>query len=223
MVFTPSSSSEFLGDLENSYRRRSIHFDSGVKVPLLPDHIWIVVRGIVKLSCLNEQGDDVLLAIAGPNEPFGDPLTHLDLYEVTTLDHCDLLGLSIQEVTSTPHLNINLMEALMQRTRQSESLIALLGLRGVDNRIKRFLELLAENYGQPCDQGLALNLRLTHQEIASAVSTTRVTVTKVVGQLKESGWLQYDSKQRMVVSHLPSLNVRKNHSQSEILIINVNR
>ena len=211
MVFTPSSSSEFLGDLENSYRRRSIHFDSGVKVPLLPDHIWIVVRGIVKLSCLNEQGDDVLLAIAGPNEPFGDPLTHLDLYEVTTLDHCDLLGLSIQEVTSTPHLNINLMEALMQRTRQSESLIALLGLRGVDNRVKRFLELLAENYGQPCDQGLALNLRLTHQEIASAVSTTRVTVTKVVGQLKEGGWLQYDSKQRMVVSHLPSLNVRKNH------------
>ena len=212
MVFTPSSSSEFLGDLENSYRRRSIHFDSGVKVPLLPDHIWIVVRGIVKLSCLNEQGDDVLLAIAGPNEPFGDPLTHLDLYEVTTLDHCDLLGLSIQEVTSTPHLNINLMEALMQRTRQSESLIALLGLRGVDNRVKRFLELLAENYGQPCDQGLALNLRLTHQEIASAVSTTRVTVTKVVGQLKESGWLQYDSKQRMVVSHLASLYVRKNHS-----------
>ena len=166
----------------------------------------------MKLSCLNEQGDDVLLAIAGPNEPFGDPLTHLDLYEVTTLDHCDLLGLSIQEVTSTPHLNINLMEALMQRTRQSESLIALLGLRGVDKRVKRFLELLAENYGQPCDQGLALNLRLTHQEIASAVSTTRVTVTKVVGQLKESGWLQYDSKQRMVVSHLPSLNVRKNHS-----------
>ena len=212
MVFTPSSSSEFLGDLESSYRRRSIHFDSGVKVPLLPDHIWIVVRGIVKLSCLNEQGDDVLLAIAGPNEPFGDPLTHLDLYEVTTLDHCDLLGLSIQEVTSTPHLNINLMEALMQRTRQSESLIALLGLRGVDNRVKRFLELLAENYGQPCDQGLALNLRLTHQEIASAVSTTRVTVTKVVGQLKESGWLQYDSKQRMVVSHLPSFYVRKNHS-----------
>ena len=212
MVFTPSSSSEFLGDLENSYRRRSIHFDSGVKVPLLPDHIWIVVRGIVKLSCLNEQGDDVLLAIAGPNEPFGDPLTHLDLYEVTTLDHCDLLGLSIQEVTSTPHLNINLMEALMQRTRQSESLIALLGLRGVDNRVKRFLELLAENYGQPCDQGLALNLRLTHQEIASAVSTTRVTVTKVVGQLKESGWLQYDSKQRMVVSHLPSLNGRNNRS-----------
>ena len=210
MVCTPSSSSGFLGDLENSYRRRSIHFDSGVKVPLLPDHIWIVVRGIVKLSCLNEQGDDVLLAIAGPNEPFGDPLTHLDLFEATTLDHCDLLGLSIQDVNTTPHLSSNLMKAMMQRNRQSEALIALLGLRGVENRVKSFLELLAEDYGQPCDQGLKLNLRLTHQEIASAVSTTRVTVTKVLGQLKESGWMQHDHQQKIIVSHLPSKNASQN-------------
>ena len=210
MVCTPSSSSGFLGDLENSYRRRSIHFDSGVKVPLLPDHIWIVVRGIVKLSCLNEQGDDVLLAIAGPNEPFGEPLTHLDLFEATTHDHCDLLGLSIQDVNTTPHLSNNLMKAMMHRTRQSEALIALLGLRGVENRVKGFLELMAEDYGQPCDQGLKLNLRLTHQEIASAVSTTRVTITKVLGQLKESGWLQYDSKQKTIVSHLPSRNTSEN-------------
>ena len=210
MVCTPSSSSGFLGDLENSYRRRSIHFDSGVQVPLLPDHIWIVVRGIVKLSCLNEQGDDVLLAIAGPNEPFGDPLTHLDLFEATTLDHCDLLGLSIQDVNTTPHLSSNLMKAMMQRTRQSEALIALLGLRGVENRVKSFLELLAEDYGQPCDQGLKLNLRLTHQEIASAVSTTRVTVTKVLGQLKESGWMQHDHQQKIIVSHLPSKNASQN-------------
>ena len=210
MVCTPSSSSGFLGDLENSYRRRSIHFDSGVKVPLLPDHIWIVVRGIVKLSCLNEQGDDVLLAIAGPNEPFGDPLTHLDLFEATTLDHCDLLGLSIQDVNTTPHLSSNLMKAMMQRTRQSEALIALLGLRGVENRVKSFLELLAEDYGQPCDQGLKLNLRLTHQEIASAVSTTRVTVTKVLGQLKESGWMQHDHQQKIIVSHLPGKNASQN-------------
>ena len=214
MVCTPSSSSGFLGDLENSYRRRSIHFDSGVKVPLLPDHIWIVVRGIVKLSCLNEQGDDVLLAIAGPNEPFGEPLTHLDLFEATTLDHCDLLGLSIQDVNTTPHLSNNLMKAMMHRTRQSEALIALLGLRGVENRVKSFLELMAEDYGQPCDQGLKLNLRLTHQEIASAVSTTRVTITKVLGQLKESGWLQYDRKQKLIVSHIPS---RKTSENKEIL------
>ena len=204
MVCTPSNSSEFIGDLENSYQRRLIHFDSGAKVPLLPDHLWIVVRGIVKLSFLNEQGEDILIGLAGANEPFGEPLTHLNLYEATTLDHCDLLGLSMKDVNTNPDLSSSLMKAMMRRTRQSESLIALLGLRGVENRIKSFLELLAEDYGHPCDQGLNLNLRLTHQEIAGAVSTTRVTVTKVLGQLKESGWLQYDNNQRIIVSHLPN-------------------
>ena len=33
----------------------------------------------------------------------------------------------------------------------------------------------------PVDAGLRLNLRLTHQEIASAPSTTRVTVTRILG------------------------------------------
>ncbi|AKN60561.1 transcriptional regulator [Synechococcus sp. WH 8020] len=204
MVCTPSNSSEFLGDLENSYQRRLIHFDSGAKVPLLSDHLWIVVRGIVKLSCLNEQGEDILIGLAGANEPFGEPLTHLNLYEATTLDHCDLLGLSMQDVKTNPDLSNSLMKAMMRRTRQSESLIALLGLRGVENRVKSFLELLAEDYGHPCEQGLKLNLRLTHQEIAGAVSTTRVTVTKVLGQLKESGWLQHDNNQRIIVSYLPN-------------------
>ena len=103
----------------------------------------------------------------------------------------------------------------MHRTRQSEALIALLGLRGVENRVKSFLELMAEDYGQPCDQGLKLNLRLTHQEIASAVSTTRVTITKVLGQLKESGWLQHDSQQKIIVSHLPSRNA---HDTKKIMV-----
>ena len=204
MVCTPSNSSEFIGDLENSYQRRLIHFDSGAKVPLLPDHLWIVVRGIVKLSFLNEQGEDILIGLAGANEPFGEPLTHLNLYEATTLDHCDLLGLSMKDVNTNPDLSRSLMKAMMRRTRQSESLIALLGLRGVENRVKSFLELLAEDYGHPCEQGLKLNLRLTHQEIAGAVSTTRVTVTKVLGQLKESGWLQHDNNQRIIVSYLPN-------------------
>ncbi|MFZ9560361.1 MAG: Crp/Fnr family transcriptional regulator, partial [Vulcanococcus sp.] len=102
-----------------------------------------------------------------------------------------------------PHLAYTLMQALISRTRQSEALIALLGLRRIEDRVRGFLELLAQDYGQPCDTGLRLNLRLTHQEIASALSTTRVTVTRVLGLLKEEGWLQCDDQRQLVLSHLP--------------------
>ena len=61
-------------------------------------------------------------------------------------------------------------------------------------------ELLAKDFGEPCEAGLRLNLRLTHQEIASALSTTRVTVTRVLGQLRDEGWLQIDASRHLVLT-----------------------
>ncbi|MEB3247449.1 MAG: helix-turn-helix domain-containing protein, partial [Synechococcus sp.] len=54
-----------------------------------------------------------------------------------------------------------------------------------------------------CDDGLRLNLRLTHQEMASALSTTRVTVTRVIGLLRDEGWLKIDPQRHLVIAHLP--------------------
>jgi CRP-like cAMP-binding protein len=69
--------------------------------------------------------------------------------------------------------------------------------------VKGFLELLAMDYGVACVQGLRLSPKLTHQEIASAVATTRVTVTRIIGQLKDMGWLSLDSQRSIILSPLP--------------------
>jgi CRP-like cAMP-binding protein len=204
MVFTPSREWSCRVVLEDTYQKRDlVHLGAGSAVPLLRNHLWLVVRGMVKLTCITEHGDDLVLGLAGANEPFGEPLTNVDLYEATTLCDTDLLCLSMDEVESTPHLAMALVRAMASRMRQSEALISLLGLRRVEERVRGFLELLAEEYGQPCDQGLRLNLRFTHQEIASALSTTRVTVTRVLGMLRDEGWLQLDDQRQLVVSHLP--------------------
>jgi CRP-like cAMP-binding protein len=204
MVFTPSREGSCRVVLEDTYQKRDlVHLGAGSAVPLLRNHLWLVVRGMVKLTCITEHGDDLVLGLAGANEPFGEPLTNVDLYEATTLCDTDLLCLSMDEVESTPHLAMALVRAMASRMRQSEALISLLGLRRVEERVRGFLELLAEEYGQPCDQGLRLNLRFTHQEIASALSTTRVTVTRVLGMLRDEGWLQLDDQRQLVVSHLP--------------------
>jgi CRP-like cAMP-binding protein len=82
-------------------------------------------------------------------------------------------------------------------------MLALLGLRRIEERVRGFLELLANDYGVPCDQGLRLNVKLTHQDLASALSTTRVTVTRVLGMLRDEGWLHLDDQRQLVVAHLP--------------------
>jgi CRP-like cAMP-binding protein len=208
MVFTPSRDSgkqrQFRSALEETFQKRDlVHLAAGSSVPLLRNHIWLVVRGMVKLSSITLQGDELLLGLAGPNEPFGAPLSHLELTEATTLCDSDVLCLSMEEIQGSPHLAMALVRAMASRMRQSESLISLLGLRRVEDRVRGFLELLAEDYGQPCDQGLQLNLRLTHQDLASALSTTRVTVTRVLGLLRDEGWLQILANRQLVVTHLP--------------------
>lgn len=204
MVFTPPRHPGLRGVLEETYQKRHlVHLAAGSPVPLLRHHIWMVVRGVVKLSSITVHGDDLLLGLAGPNEPFGEPLSNLDLYEATSLSEVDLLCLSLDEVESTPHLAMALVRTLASRLRQAEALISLLALRRVDERVRGFLELLASDYGQPCEAGLRLSMRLTHQDLASALSTTRVTVTRVLGALREEGWLQLDAQRNLVVSHLP--------------------
>lgn len=102
------------------------------------------------------------MGLAGPNEPFGEPLSNVEVYDATMLSEVDLLCLPMDEVEATPHLAIALLGALASLLRQADALIALLALRRIDERVKGFLEFLAFEYGQPCEDGLCLNLRLTH-------------------------------------------------------------
>ena len=213
MVFTPappsSPQADFRALLEASYERRNlIHIAAGSTVPLLRKSVWLVVRGMVKLTALSINGDEMLLGLAGPNEPFGDPLSNVEAYEATTLCDTDLLCLTCDEISREPHLAMALLQGMGVRYRQSESMLALLGLRRVEDRVRGFLELLANDYGQPCEEGLRLDIKLTHQELASALSTTRVTVTRVLGVLRDEGWLQIDGKRRLVISHLPASTAR---------------
>ena len=199
-----SSSDSFREFLESNYQRTSlVQMNSGSTVPLLRHHLWLVVRGMVKLGCITVEGDELLLGLAGPNELFGDSLAGPEAYEAKTLCDCDLLCLSQAELEQHPSLAPALVKAISQRQRQSQVLLALMGLRRVEDRVKGFLELLALDYGVSVPQGLRLTPRLTHQEIASALGTTRVTVTRILGQLKELGWLSLDSQRSIILSPLP--------------------
>ena len=208
MVFTPSlqpgRSDSFRDLLETSYEKRSlVHLAAGSQVPLLKRSVWLVVRGMVKLTAISIHGDELLLGLAGPNEPFGDPLTNVEAYAANTLVDSDLLCVSCEEIQRSPNLAVGLLQGMASRYRQSEALLALLGLRRIEDRVRGFLELLANDYGQPCEHGLRLQVKLTHQELASTLSTTRVTVTRILGALRDEGWLHIDSQRRLVVSHLP--------------------
>ncbi len=193
------------GILENADGGRSSCsvFRAGSPVPLLRNTLWLVVSGLVRLHASAEDGEEVLLGMAGPWELFGEPLSHHPSCQATTLWVSELLPLSREQIHADPLLCQAVLETVMERQRQSESLLGLLALRRVEDRVRGFLELLAECYGQPCEAGLRLDLQLTHRQIATALGTTRVTVTRVIGALREQGLLQLDGERCLVIGHRP--------------------
>ena len=97
MLATPSAdlSSTALGFkafLESSYDNRNVvHVTAGSFIPLLKNSVWFVVRGMVKLGALSMHGDELVLGLVGPNEPFGAAFTNVEAYEAVALTDCDLL------------------------------------------------------------------------------------------------------------------------------------
>ena len=85
--------------LESSYDNRNVvHVTSGSFVPLLKNSVWLVVRGIVKLGALTVHGDELVLGLVGPNEPFGAAFTNVEPYEAVALTDCDLLCCNLAEL-----------------------------------------------------------------------------------------------------------------------------
>jgi CRP-like cAMP-binding protein len=186
--------------LEQLYRERNLRpFRCGQTIPLRADEIWIACRGVIVLNTLYPTGDEALLGVIVPSMPFGLPLTWIAPYQAIALTDVDLLCLPISEIETSPALCQGLFRHLSRRLQQAEAFLALSGCRRVEERLRQLLVLLQHEVGQPTESGTRLTIRLTHQQLANAIGTTRVTVTRLLGQLKQEGWLSLDAKRHIVL------------------------
>ncbi|MCY7320615.1 MAG: Crp/Fnr family transcriptional regulator [Phormidesmis sp. CAN_BIN36] len=186
--------------LEQRYQGRSLQpYRSGQPIQMYPHEIWVVCRGVVLLSTLYPTGDESLLGLVSGSMPFGLPLTYINPYQAIALTDVDLMGVSMTDIEQSPLLSQEIFRHLSRRLQQSEAFLALVGCRRVEDRLRQLLILLQHEVGQPVKTGMRLNVRLTHQHLANAIGTTRVTVTRLLGQLREEGWLTIDSTRHIIL------------------------
>jgi CRP-like cAMP-binding protein len=186
--------------LEELYRGRSLYpFRNGQAIDLLPGEIWVVCRGVVQLGTLYDNGEESLLGLACPGMPFGLPLSLIRPYQAVALSEVDLMRLSLVEIEQSPLLAQGLFRQMGRRLQQAEAILAMVGYRRVEDRLRHLLLLLQQEIGQPIQGGTRLGVRLTHQQLANAVGTTRVTVTRLLSQLRDQGWLAVDAQRHLVL------------------------
>jgi CRP-like cAMP-binding protein len=199
-IASPAAQIDLRQLLEQQYRGRNLSsFRAGQSISMNPNEVWVVYRGVVQLSTLYPSGDEALLGLAGAAMPFGLPLTLIHPYQASALSDVDLLCLTLQEIEQSDTLSREIFQHLIRRLRQTEAMLAMVGYRRVEDRLRQLLNLLQMEIGQPVVNGTRLSVRLTHQHLASAIGTTRVTVTRLLGQLREEGGLMIDGQRHIVI------------------------
>jgi CRP-like cAMP-binding protein len=126
-------------------------------------------------------------------------LTALPLYEATALADTQLWRIPLTDYATSPALKQRLLPQISQRLKQTELLLAVYGQTQVADRLQSLLRLLKQEIGQPVADGTRLSVRLTHEDLAIACCTTRVTITRLFSKLQQQKKLSLDCKHHLIL------------------------
>jgi len=198
-MFLTYQASLVLDQYEVNEENRLHLYAKGEEIPLLAQGMWQVCQGLVQLNTFCNNGEELLLGWAGPSMFFGEWLTSLPSYQAKAISNVYLKWFALREIEATPSLSQAILPQLVRRQRQTEALLAIIGQRRVEDRLRRLLLLLKQEMGQPVPGGTRISIRLTHQNIANTIGTTRVTVTRLFSKLQHQGWIQFDASRHIIL------------------------
>jgi len=192
-----------VSQLENRAQSRTFGRGELVYLPSDRSHcVLLVASGRIKLYHITSDGKQALLGFIDPGEVFGE-LAVFDAGQreefaeameksVVILIPSELIQ-SLME--AHPQLTLGVTKLIGLRRRRLERRLKSLLFRSNRERLVHLLLELAEKYGLENAQGVQLGIKLSHQELANVIGSTRETVTVLLGELQNEGFLTVQRRQ----------------------------
>lgn len=168
------------------------------------DSVHILKAGLVKLISLSEKGQETILHILKPDEIFGELLLSeekraftaiaVEDARVTVLSRESFLKL----LSVVPGVALNFIRVLSERLVNVERGVADSSHTWSYHRLAKVLLHLSEKYGQEVPTGTLITLRLTHEDLANLIGTTRETVTTQLNRFTRMGLLNRQERRLIV-------------------------
>jgi CRP-like cAMP-binding protein len=161
------------------------------------DQLYFLLSGAVRLYKIYDDYKEATTALLKDSGVFGK----LNLVEGRWQDVfaeavTDARVVSIQKaslervIKSNPEFALRLFSSLSERLRQSDEVIESLLHREVSTRLATLLVNLAERFGEEGDADLLIDVRLTHQDLANMIASTREAVSKVMSEFQRYGVIE---------------------------------
>jgi len=158
------------------------------------EFMYIILFGSAKVTQTLKDGKEIILSIHKSDDFFGE-ISLIDgktsPATVTATDNSLIAIVSKKDfyslIFSQNKVLENLLRILCMRLRESWKRIELLNFKNATDRIKMIFLILSYDNGQKTEEGIVLNIKLTHQNIADMTGLTRETVTRVIDKWQSSG------------------------------------
>ncbi|MEM6354044.1 MAG: Crp/Fnr family transcriptional regulator [Cyanobacteria bacterium P01_D01_bin.14] len=160
-------------------------------MPLRKNTLWHFQTGVARLLTLSEEGTAITLGFWGAGDFTGQPLIGIQPCELECLMDVEAVRLHLEQCQELPQVtmaHLHQMQALI-RIRQGK----------IPQRLQLLLTWLGQKFGRPTEGGQLIQLRLTHQELAETIGTTRVTVTRLMQNLEQQSSLCYSQRQQIIL------------------------
>jgi len=156
-------------------------------IPLREATLWHIRSGAVRLLTIAEDGSIITLGFWGTGDLVGRPLACIQPCQIECLTNVEAMPLHAHQCQDLNQVMLDHISQMQELIRIRHGPIA--------QRLRLLLDWLAVKFGQPTEQGHLITLRLTHQQIAEVVGTSRVTVTRWLSEQERDNVIHYSRKQ----------------------------
>ncbi|MDX1629648.1 MAG: Crp/Fnr family transcriptional regulator [Fulvivirga sp.] len=186
----------------NSYNKNDFIYFPDQKAK----YVYMIAEGRVKIGHYTEDGKEVVKAILGKGELFGElALTGEEKredYAQAMDDHTSVCPMSIDEMKSLmledKELSLKIYKLIGLRIKKLERKIESLVFKDARTRIIDFLKDAAAWKGKKVGFETMIPTKLTHKDIASLTGTSRQTVTTILNELKEQNLINFDRRKILI-------------------------
>lgn len=169
------------------------------------DQLYVVMSGRLKVFLADADGKEVIIDSLGPQQFFGEMALDAEprSASVMTTETSSLCIIQHEQfkrfLADNPAGALSLIVALIRRARHLTRTVGNLALLDVYGRVAHLLiESAVEENGQ-----LVVTEKISQVEIAKKVGASREMVSRILGDLKEGGYISMDNNRMVIRQALP--------------------
>jgi CRP/FNR family transcriptional regulator, cyclic AMP receptor protein len=189
--------------VKRTYPRNTILISKGDAT----DHLFVILSGKLKVTIADDSGKEIIISLLGAGDYFGE-IAVIDgesrTATIATTEASEVLTIARDEfhrvLKSSPELMFDLLIILARKVRIATEKLESLAFDDVYGRLVKLLTQLAK----PRDNRWIVEERLTHQDIADMIGSSREMVSRIMKALAMGGYISTDKKRITIKKRLPA-------------------